>query len=71
VFCFLLVLENDEPADPPAFVTAVPNWTVGETIWIGDGERFRILEIQTDIDDELVEQGFHGVFPVEPIVGAA
>jgi hypothetical protein len=43
--------------DPAGFVTAVPNWTVGETFSIGSGESFRIIEIETEIDEELLEQG--------------
>ena len=46
-------------------MTAVPNWTVGETFSIGSGESFRITEIDTEIDEELLE-GFNGVFTVEP-----
>jgi hypothetical protein len=66
VFRFLLQLTNGEPNDPPALVTAVPNWTVGETFMDGLGGRFRILAIDTEIADELIEQGFNGVFTVEP-----
>jgi hypothetical protein len=32
----------------------------------GRGESFRIIEIETEIDEELLEQGFNGVFTVEP-----
>lgn len=38
-------------------MTAVPNWTVGETFSIGSGESFRIIEIETEIDEKLLEQG--------------
>jgi hypothetical protein len=47
-------------------VTAVPNWSVDETILIGDGERLRILAIDNAIADELVEQGINAIFTVEP-----
>jgi hypothetical protein len=62
MFRFLLKLEDGEPHDPAVFVTVVPNWTVGETFLLGDGERFRILAIDADIVDELIEQGFNAVF---------
>jgi hypothetical protein len=66
VFKFLLVLEDGEPTDPPALVTAVPNWTVGEVFLTGRGDHWRILAIDTNIDEELVEHGFNAVFTVEP-----
>ena len=65
MFRFLLVLEDNEPEDPPALVTVVPNWTVGEAFSRGDAARFRILGIETEIAVELVERGFHGVLTVE------
>jgi hypothetical protein len=36
-------------------ITAVPNWTVGETFLLG--ERFRVLEIRTDLLPEMLEAG--------------
>jgi hypothetical protein len=66
VFRFLLILKDGEPNDPPALVTIVPNWTVGETFTTGRGEQWRILAIDTEISDELVEEGFNGVFTVGP-----
>jgi hypothetical protein len=47
-------------------VTAVPNWTVGETFSTGRGDKSRILARETEIDEELVERGFNGIFTVEP-----
>jgi len=32
-----------------------------------DGEPWRILAIDTDIDDELVDRGINAVFTVEPV----
>jgi hypothetical protein len=66
VFRFLLRLEDGEPNDPAVFVTAVPNWTVGEVIPLGRGERLRVLAINDDVDEELVESGITAVFTVEP-----
>ena len=42
---------------PPGFLTAVPNWTMGETLLLGDGRRFRILEIRTDLLPEMLDAG--------------
>ena len=67
MFRYLLVLRNDEPNDPASWVTAVPNWSVGETIMLGEGEPFRILGIETEIADVLVAHGFTGVVTVEPV----
>ena len=38
MFRYLLVLPDDEPNDPLSWLTAVPNWSVGETIVLGDCE---------------------------------
>jgi hypothetical protein len=46
-------------------VSAVPNWTVGETFSLARGEQLRILAIDTDIDDELVERGINALFTIE------
>jgi hypothetical protein len=35
------------------FVTAVPDWKVGDTFTTGDGRRFRILAIATDVEPHL------------------
>jgi hypothetical protein len=32
-FRYLLALESGEPADPAMFVTAVPDWHIGDTFW--------------------------------------
>jgi hypothetical protein len=69
MFRFLLRLADGAPNDPPALVTAVPNLTVGETFTTGRGEQWRILAIETEIADELVDAGFNGVFTVECFFG--
>ncbi len=67
MFKYLLMLEDGEPNDPAAFVTVVPNWSVGETILLGPGERLRILAIDPDINEELVGgAAINAVFTVEP-----
>ena len=39
---------------------------MGEEILIGDGEKLRGVAIETEIDEELVEQGFNACSPYEP-----
>jgi hypothetical protein len=68
MFRYLFVLPDEEPNDPAAFVTAVPNWSVGETIMLGEGEQLRILGIETSI--AAVDHGFTGIFTVEPLPSA-
>jgi hypothetical protein len=67
LFRFFLVDAHGQVLDPAGFITAVPNWSVGETFLLGHGERLRILEIKTEIDEEFVAAGFNGIFTVEPI----
>jgi hypothetical protein len=43
-----LKLEAGEPNDL-RLVTAVPNWHVDESFVLGNGERLRILAIETEI----------------------
>src|SRR5262245_61219094 len=66
VFRHLLVLPDGELNEPPVYVTPVPNYGVGETFMLGDGERLRILGIAPVLVDELVELGIGSVFTVEP-----
>jgi hypothetical protein len=40
-------------ADLRDFVTAVPNWHVGDTFTTGDGRHFWIVAIVTDVDPDL------------------
>lgn len=53
VFKFLLKLEDGEPNDPAVLVTAVP-WA---RLLTDRGREWRILAIDSAIDDELVERG--------------
>ena len=66
MFRFLLMLDDGELNDPAVFVIAVPNWTIGETFLLDDGEQMRILAIDTEIDDELIDRGFNALWVVEP-----
>jgi hypothetical protein len=65
---FLLVLANGEAADPPAFVSAVPGWNVGDTFEAG-GRRFRILEISSREMAEVTAHAFEAVWTVEELTG--
>jgi len=49
VFKFFLVDETGDVQNPAGFLTAVPNWTVGETFLMAHGRRFRIREIRTEL----------------------
>ena len=66
VFRYVLMLSDGKPHDPCYFITGVPNWSVDETILLGDSQRLRIRAIDTEISEMLIEQGFNGVFVVEP-----
>jgi len=59
MFRFFLVDEQGEPLDPVTLITTVPNWSVGETFSIGSGEKFRILEVRTELAEEMIEAGFN------------
>jgi hypothetical protein len=52
VFRYLLRLPDGDPADPPALITAVPNWDIDEVFQTGDGSRWRILWMEPEIDPE-------------------
>jgi hypothetical protein len=51
-------------------VTAIPNWRVGEEFMLSNGSRFRILDINTDMTDDQLEQlhsrGINDIWTVEP-----
>ncbi len=66
-FRFLLLLEDDEPADPAAFLTAIPTWKAGDEFLAGSDLRlFRILGIEPNLS-ELAGDDFHAVWTVEPV----
>jgi hypothetical protein len=66
VFKCFLVDETGDVQDPAGFLTAVPNWTVGETFLRAHDRRFRILEIRAELLPEMLDAGFNGIFTVEP-----
>jgi hypothetical protein len=66
---FALLLENGEPADPPALSTRLSVWRGGDEFVAGAGlQRFRILAISqiTDTAGEAAEF-FDAVWLVEPV----
>jgi hypothetical protein len=67
MFRYLLVLPDGSLTEPaPVLTTAVPNWEAGEVCMVGNGDRFRILAIDAEINEELEEHGINRVFVVEP-----
>ena len=44
MFKYQLGLEDGTPADPPTFTAAVPNWKAGDTIPLGGGESYRVVD---------------------------
>jgi hypothetical protein len=45
-FVFKLEHEDGTPADPPEHHTAVPNWSVGDTIPLG-GKALRVIDVRS------------------------
>jgi hypothetical protein len=67
MFRHLLLLADGEPNDPAVFVTAIPNWSVGEIITVGNGEKLRVVRITDHVSHKLVDLGLSSaVFTVEP-----
>jgi hypothetical protein len=66
VFRYLLRLPDGELHDPPAYLSLIPNWSVGDTFMLGEGQELRIVAIDRDIAQELKDEGFDAIFFVEP-----
>jgi hypothetical protein len=49
-FRYLPAMPDGQPPDPVAFVTAIPNWRVDETLMVGSGKQFRIVAKSEDLD---------------------
>jgi hypothetical protein len=45
-FTYKLEHEDETPADPPTFQTAVPTWHLGDTIPLGRDRILRVIEIR-------------------------
>jgi hypothetical protein len=53
---------SEAPNDPAAFETVAP----GDVIPLGRGEELRVIAVETDIHQELVDEDFNGVTTVAP-----
>ena len=51
--------------DPAVLVTAMPNFSVSETILLPQGQRLRIRAIERQISARLIEAGISAVVVVE------
>jgi hypothetical protein len=67
VFRYILISPDDQPYEPPSFVTDDAQWAAGDEIVPGHGNIARIIDVDTDIHQHLRALGFSGVFTVEPI----
>ena len=65
-FTYLLLLTEEQPADPAAFVTERAGWREGETFSVGDHRRFRILRARPT-PDGVATEFFDGIWTVEPV----
>ncbi len=50
MFTFRLILRDGAPADPPLFVSSVPNWNVGDTLIVTPSVVYRIVEVRSAED---------------------
>ena len=64
---YLLVLENGEPADPAAYVTAREAWDEGDTFVTPNGQLFVIVSVEPDV---AAMAAFDGVWCVRPVGSA-
>ena len=71
MFRFILISPDDEPYEPPTFLTSSADWSVGDEIAPGHGDNARILDVDTEIHQHVRALGFTGVFTVEPVRRAA
>jgi hypothetical protein len=60
MFKYRMVHTDGTPADPPQFVSAIPDWRVGDDVRVGAEVRYRIVGIDAATDD------VHGVWIVDP-----
>ena len=63
MFTFKMVLADGSPADPPQFVSSVPNWKVGDVAMIRPGFKYRIVRI----DHNEPEQPVWRVMQLPPV----
>jgi hypothetical protein len=53
-FTFTLEHEDGSPAEPPTLATAVPNWSPGDIIPLGNDRTLRMIEIRPGPDGDPV-----------------
>jgi hypothetical protein len=69
---FRYELRLDDGGYAGTFVTAVPNWQVGDTFTTGDGRDLRIIEIvPVDLIEVSSERPAFALWEVEPAGAAA
>jgi hypothetical protein len=69
---FRYELRLDDGSYAGTFVTAVPNWQVGDTFTTGDGRDLRIIEIvPVDLIEVSSERPAFALWEVEPAVAAS
>lgn len=65
MFRYLLKFPDGALHKPGVFVSAVPFWSLDETLRLGNGRLLRIVAIDTEIHHALTEAGINGVITVE------
>jgi hypothetical protein len=65
---FQMRLVDGTPADPPTFVSAVPNWRIGDPVRIGGDVRYTITGMSYDATSDMTTRI---VMPVESGESAA
>ncbi len=65
MFRFILISPDDQPYEPPSFVTASDDWSAGDEIVPASGPIARIVSVDTEIHQHVRALGFRGVFTVE------
>ncbi len=53
-FTYRLEKEDGTPADPPALHTAVPTWSVGDTIPLSSEKALRVIETRLTSEDPVL-----------------
>ena len=47
-FLFRLETKDGVPAEPPTLTSAMPNWSLGDTIPLGAGKTLRVVDVRDD-----------------------
>ena len=67
VFRYLVKFPDGLLHDPAVLVTAVPFWSLTETLRVGGGRLLRIVAVDTEINQALIAARIDGVFTVEVV----